>query len=68
LENKKKTFPGLYVPFATHFFEDLDITCKLFEALHAGVQALPDREFPAADRPVWANAAKYLQLRDVSRV
>lgn len=61
-ETKKKEFPGTYVPYATHFFEDLEIACDFFNALHAGVKTLKN-EVSAADRSAWDKAAVYLQLR-----
>jgi hypothetical protein len=59
---KKAEFPGRFVPYATHFFEDLDIACEFFNALHAGVQTLTS-EMPGADRSAWDKAARYLKLR-----
>lgn len=59
---KRAEFPGKFVPFATHFFEDLDIACDFFDALHAGVKTLTD-EIPSGDRSVWDKAAAYLKLR-----
>ncbi|KAI1485243.1 nuclease-like protein [Biscogniauxia mediterranea] len=59
---KKAEFPGKFVPFATNFFEDLDIACDFFNALHTGVKTLTS-EIPTADRGAWDKAATYLQLR-----
>lgn len=59
---KKAGFPGKFVPFATHFFEDLDIACDFFGALHSGVKTL-EKEVSAADRSTWDKAATYLKLR-----
>ncbi|RYP24469.1 hypothetical protein DL765_000489 [Monosporascus sp. GIB2] len=59
---KKAGFPGKFVPFATHFFEDLDIACDFFGALHSGVKTL-EKEISAADRGAWDKAAIYLKLR-----
>ncbi|KAK7757189.1 hypothetical protein SLS62_000738 [Diatrype stigma] len=59
---KKAEFPGKFVPYATHFFEDLDIACEFFGALHAGIKTL-EKEVPVADRAVWDKAAAYLKVR-----
>ncbi|KAI0198994.1 nuclease-like protein [Astrocystis sublimbata] len=59
---KKKDFPSKFVPFATHFHEDLEIACDFFDALHAGVKTLTS-EMSAADKTVWETASAYLQLR-----
>lgn len=59
---KKADFPGKFVPYATNFFEDLDIACDFFNALHAGVKTLT-KEMSSGDRGVWDKAAAYLQLR-----
>ncbi|TRX96263.1 hypothetical protein FHL15_002987 [Xylaria flabelliformis] len=59
---KKAEFPGKFVPFATNFYEDLDIACDFFNALHAGVKTLTS-EMSTGDRTVWDKAAVYLQLR-----
>ncbi|KAK4168046.1 protein MKT1 [Cladorrhinum sp. PSN259] len=61
LASKKEKFPSTFVPYATHFAEDLDIACKFFHALHVGVQASSD--VSAADKAVWAKASKYLEVR-----
>ncbi len=55
-------FPGRYVPFATHIFEDLEISFAFFDALHAGVKSL-DKGVSAADKAAWERASKYLELR-----
>jgi hypothetical protein len=60
--SKKAEFPGKFVPFATDFFEDLDIACKFFSALHAGVKTLTN-EISGEDRKVWDKAAVYLEQR-----
>ncbi|KAK6951855.1 hypothetical protein Daesc_006380 [Daldinia eschscholtzii] len=59
---KKQEFPGTFVPYATHFFEDLEIAFNFFDALHAGVKTLKN-EVTAADRGAWDKAALYLQQR-----
>lgn len=59
---KKADFPGKFVPFATNFFEDLDIACDFFGALHTGVKTLT-KEISGGDKSVWDKAAVYLQLR-----
>ncbi|KAI1117297.1 nuclease-like protein [Nemania sp. NC0429] len=59
---KKADFPGKFVPYATNFFEDLDIACDFFSALHAGVKTLT-KDISSGDRGVWDKAAVYLQLR-----
>lgn len=59
---KKQDFPGTFVPYATHFFEDLEIACEFFNALHAGVKTLKN-EISATDRGAWEKASVYLQLR-----
>lgn len=59
---KKADFPSKFVPFATNFYEDLDIACDFFNALHAGVKTLTN-EVSNGDRTVWDKAAVYLHLR-----
>ncbi|KAI1429540.1 nuclease-like protein [Xylaria sp. FL1777] len=59
---KKADFPGKFVPYATNFYEDLDIACDFFNALHAGVKTLTN-ELPSGDRSVWDKAGVYLKLR-----
>ncbi|OTB07770.1 hypothetical protein M426DRAFT_71545 [Hypoxylon sp. CI-4A] len=59
---KKQDFPAAFVPFATHFYEDLEIACEFFNALHAGVKTLKN-EISAADRSAWDKASAYLKLR-----
>jgi len=59
---RKKDFPARYVPYATHFEEDLDIAVKFFGALHAAVKSL-DKEVSAADKAVWDRASKWLEAR-----
>lgn len=59
---KKQEFPATFVPYATHFFDDLEIACEFFNALHAGVKTLTS-EITPADRSAWDKAAVYLQLR-----
>ncbi|KAJ2989785.1 hypothetical protein NUW58_g3292 [Xylaria curta] len=59
---KKADFPGKFVPYATNFYEDLDIACEFFDALHAGVKTL-NNEISSGDKNVWDKAAAYLQLR-----
>lgn len=56
-------FQGIYVPYATHFQEDLDIAFHFFDAIHAGVKTLSPKEMPPADATVWDKAAEYLGLR-----
>jgi hypothetical protein len=51
------------VPYATAFQEDLDIACKFFDALHAGVKTLEEKEMSTADRATWDKAANYLAVR-----
>jgi hypothetical protein len=62
-EQKLRQFPGVYVPFAVSFAEDLDVACNFFEALHAGVKTLGVKDIPAVDRSAWEKAAEYLQSR-----
>ncbi|KAJ3564468.1 hypothetical protein NPX13_g7834 [Xylaria arbuscula] len=59
---KRAEFPNKFVPYATHFYEDLDIACDFFNALHAGVKTLK-KELPDGDLSVWDKASAYLQLR-----
>ncbi|KAI1342127.1 nuclease-like protein [Xylariaceae sp. FL0016] len=59
---RKEEFPGKFVPFATNFFEDLEIACAFFNALHAGVKTL-SREISAGDREAWDKASQYLAIR-----
>jgi hypothetical protein len=56
-------FPKVYVPYAIAFQEDLEIACKFFDALHAGVKTLGEKEMSSADRATWDKAAKYLAAR-----
>lgn len=60
---RKKSFPENFVPYATHFAEDLDVAYAFFGALAEGVKALSDAEMVAADRAAWETAAKYLDVR-----
>ncbi|KAL2130193.1 hypothetical protein VTI74DRAFT_6782 [Chaetomium olivicolor] len=60
---KLAAFPGVYVPYAVAFTEDLEVACDFFEALYAGVKTLDAKEVPAADRIAWDKAARYLSLR-----
>ena len=60
---RKADFPGMYVPYALAFDEDLDIACKFFDALYAGVKALDVKELSAVDRAIWDEAATYLDQR-----
>ncbi|TGJ83422.1 hypothetical protein E0Z10_g5326 [Xylaria hypoxylon] len=59
---KRADFPGKFVPYATNFYEDLDIACDFFNALHAGVKTLT-KEMSSGDRSVWDKAGVYLKLR-----
>jgi hypothetical protein len=59
---KKAGFTAKFVPFATNFYEDLDIACEFFNALHTGVKTLTN-EMSGSDRSVWDKAAIYLRLR-----
>ncbi|KAJ4302209.1 hypothetical protein N0V88_002345 [Collariella sp. IMI 366227] len=60
---KLEAFPGVYVPYAVAFAEDLEVACDFFEALYAGVKTLDAKEVPAVDRIAWDKAAKYLEVR-----
>ena len=60
---KKKNFPGLFLPYATNFSEDLDIFCAFYEALYAGVKLVAKEDLSAHDRGVWEHSLKYLELR-----
>lgn len=60
---KKQQFPGIYLPYALSFSEDLDICCAFFDALYAGIKTLGTNEIPAVDRAAWDAAAKYLESR-----
>ncbi|KAI0969685.1 temperature dependent protein affecting M2 dsRNA replication [Xylaria arbuscula] len=59
---KRADFPTKFVPFATNFYEDLDIACDFFNALHSGVKTL-NNELPNGDRSAWDKASAYLKLR-----
>ncbi len=59
---RKREFPLSYVPFATHFVQDLDISYAFFQALSAGIQSL-DKEMTASEKAVWETASQYLELR-----
>lgn len=58
-----EAFPAKFVPFATHFVEDLSICYALFDAILAGVRSLDDKLVSAADKKVWEQTSKYLQAR-----
>lgn len=60
--NKKAEFPSKYVPYATNFFEDLEIAYDFFGSIHAGVKTL-EKEISASDRGAWEKAAAYLKAR-----
>lgn len=60
--SKKAEFPSKYVPYATNFFEDLEIAYDFFGAIHAGVRTL-EKEISGADRGTWNKAAAYLKVR-----
>jgi len=63
---RKAKFPDTFVPFSTHFAEDLDIAYALFEALCEGVQSLDAAKEPSAKvvaKSTWETARKYLELR-----
>ncbi|KAL7625082.1 hypothetical protein AAE478_004296 [Parahypoxylon ruwenzoriense] len=59
---KKSEFPATFVPYATHFYDDLEIACDFFNALHTGVKTLKS-EISPVDRGAWEKAAVFLQLR-----
>ena len=59
---RKKEFPGKFVPYATNFDEDLEICFGFFDALIVGVQSL-DKEMTPSDKSSWEKAAGYLSLR-----
>ncbi|KAI1390972.1 temperature dependent protein affecting M2 dsRNA replication-domain-containing protein [Hypoxylon trugodes] len=62
--NKKKaSFPGTFVPYATHFFEDMGIAFDFFDAIHAGVKTLKTSNDISVDKDAWEKAAAYLKLR-----
>ncbi len=60
---RMKEFPAKYVPFASHFAEDIEISFDFFNALYQGVKATTNTEISAVDKAVWDRAAKYLELR-----
>ncbi|KAK3327794.1 temperature dependent protein affecting M2 dsRNA replication [Cercophora scortea] len=62
-EAKKAHFPTVFVPYAVAFVEDLDIACKFFEAIYAGIKTLDTKEISAGDRATWDKAARYLEVR-----
>jgi len=55
-------FPTKFVPYATHFVEDLEICYAFFDALHAAVKSL-DKEVSATEKAAWDSASNYLQPR-----
>lgn len=55
-------FPQTYVPFATHFVEDMRTCYGFVNALYQGVSTL-DKEVSGADKHAWGNAADYLAAR-----
>ncbi|KAI1180873.1 temperature dependent protein affecting M2 dsRNA replication-domain-containing protein [Nemania sp. FL0916] len=59
---KKDEFQGKFVPYATHFHDDLEIAFDFFNAIHAGVKTL-GKEMLHGDKGIWDKAAAYLQLR-----
>lgn len=56
-------FPPKFMPYATHFAEDLEIAYSFFDALHAGVKTLGDKDMSGVDRAAWDKAAGYLAVR-----
>ncbi|KAK9777908.1 putative XPG N-terminal domain-containing protein [Seiridium cardinale] len=62
-QKKLDEFPSKYVPYATDFSKDLQVSFAFFDALHVGIKALGDDQAPAIDRKVWSRAAEYLQAR-----
>ena len=59
---KMEEFPAKFVPYATHFVEDVRICFAFFEAVYQGVQTL-DKEVSSVDRAAWDKAYEYLQTR-----
>ncbi len=59
---RKEQFPTKYVPFATHIFDDLEISFAFFEALHTGVKSM-GKEVSAGDKAAWGKASNYLEAR-----
>lgn len=55
-------FPRTYVPFATHFTEDVRVCYGFVNAVCAGVGTL-DKEIPAGDKRAWEAASEYLAAR-----
>jgi hypothetical protein len=55
-------FPPKFLPYATHFAQDLEICYCFFDALVHGVRAL-DKEMSIADKAVWETASRYLEAR-----
>lgn len=62
-DEKKKSFPSLYMPHALAFEEDLEIACNFFDAIYAGVKLLDSSAMPPSKRQAWDKAAEYLALR-----
>jgi hypothetical protein len=61
--DKKKSFPSLYMPHAVAFEEDLEIACNFFDAVHAGIKLLDSSAVSPSKRQAWDKAAEYLALR-----
>lgn len=61
-QKKLDEFPSKYVPFATNFFKDLQVSFAFFDALHAGIKTLGDSQ-ASIDQNSWTRAAEYLQAR-----
>lgn len=61
-EAKLAAFPEKYVPYATHFREDLEICYNFVEALYTGIKSL-DKELPTVDKTAWEKAYQFLKQR-----
>lgn len=61
-QKKMDEWTPKYVPFATNFGKDLQISFAFFDALHVGIKTLGDSQ-ASIDQNVWARAAEYLQPR-----
>jgi hypothetical protein len=61
-KDKIDKFPEKYVPYATHFSEDLEICYNFVEAMYTGVKSL-DKELPTVDKTARDKAYQFLKQR-----
>jgi hypothetical protein len=61
-QTKLKDFPTKFVPFATHFAEDLELCFSFFDALYKGVKILQS-EISPVEIAIWDKAYAYMEAR-----